>query len=255
MLPPFCSFYCSSCRRSFLVYPTVRLGAALMLRIWWIVHFLQLSARCHGYYHQWCWTESRPISCCLLANRYYRYLQTYASKTSLDVVAIPPPSFTRSPSAALPPQKKTTCLPLRKRSIRGRVRSFTRPNRDAHETGRARSRSRDSRQGEPPEAGFGNETGDGAPYHHPDPSTKTVESPVREEKKTDQSPPDSRVYQRQISPAPDKRHQLPPLRGRPGTIAANWTLRARQSAARRADRGAHAGASGLAYAAAGPAGV
>ena len=99
---------------------------------------------------------------------------------------------------------------MRKRDIRGRLRSSTRPNLDAHETGRARSRSRDSRRREPPQDGSGYETEDGAPYHHPDPPTKRVDSPVRAEKKTDQPLPDSGVSRRQLSPVPEERHQLPP---------------------------------------------
>ena len=118
------------------------------------------------------------------------------------------PSF-RCPSYR---QQPVACLPVRKRATWGRLWSSTRPNLDAHETGRARSRSRDSRRGEPPEAGSGDETEDGPPYHHPDPPTKRVDSPVRAEKKTDQPPPDSGASRRQLSPAPGESHQTPPPR-------------------------------------------
>ena len=85
---------------------------------------------------------------------------------------------------------------MRKRATRGRRRSYTHPNLDAHETGRARSRSRDSRRGEPPEAVSGDETEYGAPYLHPFPLTKRVDSPIRAGKKTDQPTPDSGAYRR-----------------------------------------------------------
>ena len=55
---------------------------------------------------------------------------------------------------------------MRKRAIRGRLSSSTRPNLDAHETGRAHPRSSDPRRGEPQEAGSGDETEDGRPCHH-----------------------------------------------------------------------------------------
>ena len=69
-----------------------------------------------------------------------------------------------------------------KRPTHGRLRSSTRPNLDAHEIGRARSRSRDSRHAEPPEAGSGDDTEDVAPHHYSDSSTKTVDSPAPEER-------------------------------------------------------------------------
>ena len=53
---------------------------------------------------------------------------------------------------------------MRKRATRGRLRSSTHPNLNAHEEGRARSRSRDSRRAESPEAGSGDETEDEPPY-------------------------------------------------------------------------------------------
>ena len=74
------------------------------------------------------------------------------------------------------------------------------------------TRCRDSRRGEPLAAGSGDETEDGARYLHPFPPTKRVDSLVRAEKKTDQPPPDSGASRRQLSPAPGKRHQLPPSR-------------------------------------------
>ena len=60
------------------------------------------------------------------------------------------------------------------------------------------------------EAGSGDEAEDGPQYHHPDPPTQRVASPVRAENKTDQPPPDSGASRRQLSPAPGKPHQLPP---------------------------------------------
>ena len=62
------------------------------------------------------------------------------------------------------------------------------------------------------EAGSSDEAEDGAPYLHPGPPTIRVDSPVRAEKKTDESPPDSGASRRQLSPAPGERHQLPPRR-------------------------------------------
>ena len=140
---------------------------------------------------------------------------------------------------------------MRKRATRGSLRSSTRPNLDAHETGRARSRSRDSRRGESPEAGSGDETEDGPPYHHPDPRTQRVDSPVRTENKTDQPPPGSGASRRRLSPAPGKRHQLsPPLstghhRRHPGSPGS-----AERHPQGSRDLGAHAGLLDLAYAAA-----
>ena len=145
-----------------------------------------------------------------------------------------PATFPHTPSFRCPPyRQQATCLPVRKWATRGRLRPSTDPTLEAHETGRARSRSRDSRRGEPPEAGSGDETEDGAPYLHPDLPIKRVDSPVRAEMKTDQPPPDSGASRRQLSPAPWERHQLPP-RARQGTTAATWPLRARQSATPRA---------------------
>ena len=75
-------------------------------------------------------------------------------------------------------------------ATRRRLRSSTRPNLDAHETGRARSSSRYSRQGGSPVAGSGDDTEDTPPFYHPGPSTQTVDAPVRPENKTDQPRPD-----------------------------------------------------------------
>ena len=133
----------------------------------------------------------------------------------------------------------------------GRLRSSTHPNLDAHETGKARSKSRDSKRGEPPEAGSGDETEYGAPYLHPDSRTNRVDSPVLAEKKTDQSPPDSGAPRRQLSPAPGERQQLPPPRStghhRRHLGSPRSTERHRQSSR---DRGAHAAPLDLAHAAA-----
>ena len=138
-----------------------------------------------------------------------------------------------------------------KRATRGRLRSSTHPNLDAHDKERARSNSRDSRRRKPPEAGFGDETEDGAPYLHPDPPTKWVDSPVQAENKTDQPPPDSGASRRQLSPAPGERHQLPPPRAtghnRRHLGSPRSTERQPQSSR---NRGAHAAPLDLAYAAA-----
>ena len=121
----------------------------------------------------------------------YRYLQQghhnniSASIASLRDVSIPPPS----PTTLLPmPSLQTTSNNMSTSEEVGyseKAGVFHAPNLDAHETGRARSRSRDSRRGEPPEAGSDDETEDGAPYLHPDPPTKRFELPVRAETKTD----------------------------------------------------------------------
>ena len=71
------------------------------------------------------------------------------------------------------------------------------------------SRYCDSRWGGSPEAGSGDETEDEAPYLHPDPPTKRVDSPGRAGKRTDQPSPDSGVSRRQLLPGPGERHQLP----------------------------------------------
>ena len=129
--------------------------------------------------------------CCLLK---HKYTATYSRDTTTDICLHSfftrrshPATFPHTPSFRCPPyRQQAACLPVRKRATRGRLRSSTPPNLDAHETGRARSRCRDSRRGEPREAGSGDETEDGAPYLHPFPPTKRVDSPVRAEKKTDQ---------------------------------------------------------------------
>ena len=94
-----------------------------------------------------------------------------------------PATFHHTPSFRCLPyrQQATTCLPVKKR---GRLTSSTRPNLDAHESSRSPSRPRDSRRGEPPEKGSGDETEDGPPDPHPDPSAKRVDSPVRVAKET-----------------------------------------------------------------------
>ena len=155
------------------------------------------------------------MSCCLLK---HRYTATYSRDTTTDICLHSfftrrshPATFPHTPSFRCPPyRQQATCLPVRKRATRGRLRSSTHPNLDAHEPGRARSRSRDSRRGEPPVAGSGDETENGAPYLHPFPPTKRVDSPVRADKKTDQPPPDSGASRRQLSPGPGEHHQLPP---------------------------------------------
>ena len=74
-------------------------------------------------------------------------------------------SFTRISRPATPPHSPSFCRPPYRQQhnnmstsddagYSGRLRSSTRANQDDHETGRARSRSRDSRRGEPPEGGF-----------------------------------------------------------------------------------------------------
>ena len=140
---------------------------------------------------------------------------------------------------------------MRKRATRGSLRFSTHPNLDAHQTGRARSRSRDSRKAKPPEAGSGDETEDGAPYLHPDPPTKRVDSPVPAEKNMDQPPPDLGASRNQLSPVPGERHQLPPPRltghHRRHLGSLRSTERHPQSSR---DRGAHAVPLDLAQAAA-----
>ena len=164
-----------------------------------------------------------------------------------------PATFLHTPFFRCPPyRQQATCLPVRTRVNRVKLRYSTCPNLDAHETGRARSRSRDSRRGEPPEAGSSDETEDGAPYLHPDPPTKRIDSPVRAEKKTDQPPPDSGASRRQLSPAPGERHRLPPPPRSTGHHRRHLgsprsTERHSQSSW---DRGAHAPALDLAHAAA-----
>ena len=112
-----------------------------------------------------------------------------------------PATFPHTASFRCPPyrQQATTCLPVRTRATRGRLRSSTRPNLDAHETGRAHSRSRDSRREEPREAGSGDETEDGAPYHHPDPPIKRVDSRLAQKRRRTNLLPDSGASRRQLS--------------------------------------------------------
>ena len=148
-----------------------------------------------------------------------------ASKAYFQVVPIPPPSPTPPRSAALRTGMK--------RAIRGRMRSSTPPNRDAHETGKARSRYRDSRRGDSPETSSGHETGGGRPYHHPYPTNLRVDTPVRAGNKTDQPPPASGASRRPLPPAPGGRHQLPPPALNRAQPAAIWALYGWQSATAR----------------------
>ena len=133
---------------------------------------------------------------------------------------------------------------------RGGLSSTTRPNLDAHETGSARSRSCDSRNGEPPAEGSGDETEGGPPDHHPDPPAKRVDSPVRAAKEADQPPPDSGAGC-QLSPAPGEHHQLasPRSTGHHRRHLGS-PLSAERHPQRSRDRSTHAGPSNLAYAAA-----
>ena len=165
-----------------------------------------------------------------------------------------PATFPHTPSFRCPPyrQQRAACLPVRKRANRGRLRPSTRPNLDGHEKGKARSRRRDSRRGEPPEAGCGDETEDGPPCHHPDPPTQRVDSPVRADNKTDQPPPDSGASRRQLSPARGSATSCPPPPRSTGHHRRH--LGSPHSAERHPqssrDRGVHAGPLDLAYAAA-----
>ena len=96
-------------------------------------------------------------------------------------------------------------------------------------------------------AGSGDETEDGAPYLHPFPPTKRVDSLVRAEKETDQPPPDSGASRRQLSPAPGERHKLASPRSterhRRYLGSSRSTERHSQSPQ---DQGTHAGPSDLA---------
>ena len=219
VLPIFGCFYCGLCWR----YPyTLRSDWALLLccgfggwypsyrfppfiRLVDMVATITDAGWSQGPYLAVCWNTDIPL---LTAGTPQQYicLDRFFTRRSH------PATFPHTPSFRYPPyrQQATTCLPVRKRATRGRLRSSTHPNLDAHETGRARFRSRDSRRGEPPGAGSGDEPVDGAPYLHPDPPTKRVDTPIRAEKKTDQPPPDSGASRRQLSPAPGERHQLPP---------------------------------------------
>ena len=139
-------------------YPTVRLAAALMLRAWWMVPFLSLSSfillvtvaatitnagRSRGPYLPACWhTENRYLQqghhnnlICLRS--FFTRRSHLATSSHTHPFCCPPYR-----------QHATTCLPVRKPATRGRLRSSTRQYLDSHETGRARSRSRDSRRGD-----------------------------------------------------------------------------------------------------------
>ena len=196
------------------------------------------------------------MSCCLLK---HRYTATYSRDTTTDICLRScytrrshPATSPHTPSFRCPPyRQQATCQPVRKRATRGRLRSLTHPNLDAHETGRARSRCRDSRRGQPSVAGSGDETEDGVPYLQPFPPTKRVDSPVHAEKKTDQPPPDSGAFRRQLSPAPGERHQLPPPRSTGHRLCHLGSSRSTQRHPQSSqDRGSHAAPFNFSYAAA-----
>ena len=108
-----------------------------------------------------------------------------------------------------------------------------RPNLDDRETGRARSRSRDSKRGEPPEEGSGDETSDRPQDHPPDSPTKRNEMPVRAQKEADQSPADAGASRRQLSQPRGSITSWPP-RAQQSATAPTCTPRARQSTTSRA---------------------
>ena len=180
-----------------------------MLRALTLPSFHAASWRGCRHHPHGCWTESRPISCCLLAHRYYGYLQQghhnniSASIAQSHVVPVPPPSPTPPPTAAFPTDNNSE-----ETGYSGRLRSSMRPKLDDRETGKARSRSRDSRWGEPPEEGSADDTWDGPQHHPPDSSTKRDELPVLAGEEADQPRADSGASRRKLSPAPGKRHQL-----------------------------------------------
>ena len=165
-----------------------------------------------------------------------------------------PATFPHTPFFRCPLyRQQETCQPVSKRATRGRLRSFTHPNLDAHKTGRTRSRSRDSRRGEPPEAGSGVKTEGGAAYLHPDPPTKRVDSPVCDEKKTDQPSPDPGCLDASSRQPRGSATSCPPPRStghhRRHLGSPRSTERHPQSSR---DRRAHAAPLNLAYAAARP---
>ena len=118
----------------------------------------------------------------------------------------PPPFPTPPPPAALRTDNNVSTS--EEAGYLGRLRSSTRPKLDDRETGRARSRSRDLRMGEPPEGRSGGEPENGPSGHHPGSPTKRINSPVRAAEKANQPPPGSGRSRRQFSPAPREPHQL-----------------------------------------------
>ena len=133
----------------------------------------------------------------------YRYLQQgnhdniSASIAYLRVVPIPPPS----PTALLPlPSLQTTSniSASEEAGYSGQAEVFHAP-----QPGCPRDRESSLEI-------LRLETEDGAPYLHQDPPTKRVDSSVRAENKTAQTPPNSGASRRQLSLAPEERHQLPP---------------------------------------------
>ena len=147
------------------------------------------ARRSRGPYIAVCWNTDIPL---LAEGTPQQYICLHSLFTFFTRRSHPATS-PRTPSFGCPPyrQQAKTCLLVRKRATRGRLSSSTRPNIDAHDTWRARWRSRDSRPGESPVASSGDETEDEPPYEHPDLPTQRVVSPVRVENKTNQPSPDS----------------------------------------------------------------
>ena len=199
-------------------YPTVRLGAALMLRFWWMVPFLPLSSI---YAASWRWYCHHPTD----AERLPRLTSgaqisiSFAVKTPRQYIDLqrsfmrlsrPPP--TSLPLAAFPTDNNMSTSDDARYS--GRLRSSSRPNREAQETGMERLRprsdscleSRDSRWEGRPDEGSGDDAQDNTRGHRQDTLTDQGDSPVRKEK-AEQPSPGSGASRRQLWPAPGERHE------------------------------------------------
>ena len=177
MLPRFGRFYCGSCGRYSY---TLRSDWLLffVLRFWWIVPFLppssSFTASWRGCYHHYaCRSRGPYLVVCWHALLAAGTRQQCVCLHRFSTGHSHPATFLHTPSfRCLPYRQQVTCLPVGKRATLGRLRSSTRPNLNAHVTGRAPLRSRDSRRGASPDVSPGDGTDDGPPYHHPDPQPR-----------------------------------------------------------------------------------
>ena len=208
--------------RTLPVYPTVRLGAALMLRFdgWYPSYrcptFILLvgvavtitdAGRSRDSYLAVCW---------------HKYITSTCGRDTTTICLPPWVIYVSFPSRHIPPHPlfPLPCLQTTSNNMStseeagysGLAEVFHAPQPGCPRDRESSLETRASRRGEPQQAGSGDETEDGPSYHHPDPPTKRVDRPVRAENKTDQPLPDSGASRRQLSSAPGESQQLPPPR-------------------------------------------
>ena len=158
-------------------------------------------------------TVPRPTLCSFLALRFRHHLQrgnrdNISAFSAPSLASLVPPSSRR-------PRYRQQYVHQRHAGYSGRLRSHTRPNQEAQETGRERSRSRRgsrsgsrySRRGGPLDEGSGDGTKDNTREHRQGTPTDRVDSPVRKED-AEQPPPGGGESRRQLLPALGERLQL-----------------------------------------------